>query len=62
MRASMRMPMRAVAKRRVKLPTNRTAARMTIARMYGHNGFRCETIESSTARCVSSGIAIEMSV
>ena len=33
-----------------------------MATMYGHSGFVCATIAWSTARCMSSGIAIEIIV
>src|SRR6478609_3306799 len=62
MRASMRIPIRAVAYRREKLIPNRTAARPTITAMYGQR--RCEwpTIAWSIARWVRRGIVIETSV
>jgi hypothetical protein len=44
------------------LTRKRTAASPTIATMYGQSGRECETIAWSTARCVSTGIAIEISV
>src|SRR5690348_5008637 len=58
----MRMPMRAVAKRREKLTTKRTAASPTIASTYGHSGCLCCSIDWSIARCEISGIVIEISV
>src|SRR6478609_3869005 len=62
MRASMRIPIRAVAYRREKLIPNRTAASPTITAMYGQR--RCEwpTIAWSIARWVRRGIVIETSV
>ena len=65
MRASTRMPVRAVAYRRRKLMTNRTIASSTIAAMYGQSGFALPSvgaIESSIAWRTTIGIASESPV
>ncbi len=58
----MRTPIRAVAKRRVKLTPKRMSASTTIARRYGQSGFLCETIELLIACDSRIGIRVEMTV